>query len=387
MTAPLPYSLYWVNRGESVRVGGTLTTSTTTSCSVTDTSDAAPAARVSDAAVVSDALTFDALCSLMLASGEEFDPYPPCLPRHLRAVDAFLVAVAAAGSDKQQQEDSNSNEDGDNTSDGPRVAHRVLGAVGVAWVDLSVAPRTPANAVQGYLQIVVVPRAHRRRGIGRVLLTQLLMHTPDLAHSGTGKVLTVGRTSIGGAAPLTAAKPSVGVVSTVGGPTAILCPVSSWMLHTMAAGSIATRAYLKNKVSKDRRARTAVAVVAPVAETAVADDSADANAAALEATTAATAVSPSTAASHGGDDASIAVASPPPASLPSPSDSPSSSSPLSSVADEVEARLAGINAVTALYTAMGFVERRTLYRYYGGLADAVEMFRGNERWLKTQRRE
>lgn len=304
-------------------------------------------------------LSFDDVSHFLLSGPEHLAPYPPCLDRHIKSVHAYLVAVPITV---------------DAPEDAVRSAHEeaggvpcVVGVIAVSWVDLSAMARMPANAVQGYLQIVAVHRSYRQQGIATALLTHLLAErdrsaitSGPLPHcSAVGEAAPGGTSGSQAGAKLPS---SLGVREArkeANGATAVAHPITSWMLHTMSSTSVSTRAYLRHRLSSARSEPSSTA----------------------SATTAATrtdVVEPHEGVASGtGDHSFSSPASTPPA--------PVSTGPPLGLAAEVDKELEGVRAVMAMYAKHGFVERRTLYRYYGRLADAVEMVRTAERVLKTSR--
>lgn len=105
--------------------------------------------------------------------GEEaFLPYPRCTAAHIQRVHSFWVALPATPADNDQNE----NEASPSASSSHAVCkEEVYGVVGVVWVALhgirSVSHGTP---VEGYIQVVLVPPAYRRRGIAKALLSAVL---------------------------------------------------------------------------------------------------------------------------------------------------------------------------------------------------------------------
>ncbi|ESL08727.1 hypothetical protein TRSC58_03565 [Trypanosoma rangeli SC58] len=92
-------------------------------------------------------------------------PYPACSRRNLEKVDLFLVASPSPASISASRATSTSTTAGA----GEDASSAMVGAVGVVWV-----PLAPGREVEGYIQVVLVQPAYRRRHIAEDLLRRVL---------------------------------------------------------------------------------------------------------------------------------------------------------------------------------------------------------------------
>ncbi|RNF12788.1 transferase [Trypanosoma rangeli] len=97
-------------------------------------------------------------------------PYPACSRRNLEQVDLFLVASPTSTSASTAAASTSSTTTTTTTSGAVEDASSAMvGVVGVVWV-----PLAPGREVEGYIQVVLVQSAYRRRHIAEDLLQRVL---------------------------------------------------------------------------------------------------------------------------------------------------------------------------------------------------------------------